>query len=407
MFMTAYVATRWYRAPEVMLSFKEYTQAIDVWSVGCIFAEMMGRKYLFAGANYVNQLNLILNLLGTPREGLIAKIGSSKAQAYLRSLKPKGPIPLAKLYPHASTDAIALLERMLLFDPAQRCTMTEALESPFLAQYHNKELEPVCTPFDFEFEKKKFTAAELKRSILQEIDEYHSSNQPPLVGQLPTAAGQPRYKQGKQQARRPNNAATGNPSVGSPVVQKRSAAGAGPANTANPVASRKRVKVEGAQKMVKFQDPTVQQTNGLFGSDVMMGASQAPIIPDHAAALSNVQQAQTHAALAATTIPLIPQPQQQLLPQQPVVPYQPIGASASMSTMGPGWALPSANTTIGASTSEPIPTLPSSSLDSASMIQNLADELKGRLPSLARGIYRGCTPVRMVSTWVGQRTLRA
>lgn len=63
-----------------MLSFKEYTQTIDVWSVGCIFAEMLGRKYLFAGTNYVNQLNLILNLLGTPRDDLIDRIGSAKAR---------------------------------------------------------------------------------------------------------------------------------------------------------------------------------------------------------------------------------------------------------------------------------------------------------------------------------------
>lgn len=49
LFMTQYVATRWYRAPELMLAFTEYTTAVDVWSVGCIFAEMLGRKPLFPG----------------------------------------------------------------------------------------------------------------------------------------------------------------------------------------------------------------------------------------------------------------------------------------------------------------------------------------------------------------------
>lgn len=48
-FMTEYVATRWYRAPEIMLTFKEYTKAIDVWSVGCILAEMLSGKPLFPG----------------------------------------------------------------------------------------------------------------------------------------------------------------------------------------------------------------------------------------------------------------------------------------------------------------------------------------------------------------------
>lgn len=56
--MTEYVATRWYRAPELMLSLSEYSQAIDVWSVGCIFAEMLGRKPLFPGTNYLNQLQV-------------------------------------------------------------------------------------------------------------------------------------------------------------------------------------------------------------------------------------------------------------------------------------------------------------------------------------------------------------
>ena len=54
-FMTEYVATRWYRAPEIMLSWKEYTKAIDVWSVGCIFAELLGRKPLFPGKDYVRR----------------------------------------------------------------------------------------------------------------------------------------------------------------------------------------------------------------------------------------------------------------------------------------------------------------------------------------------------------------
>ena len=59
--MTEYVATRWYRAPELMLSLSEYSEAIDMWSVGCIFAEMIGRKQLFPGANYLNQLQVGLD----------------------------------------------------------------------------------------------------------------------------------------------------------------------------------------------------------------------------------------------------------------------------------------------------------------------------------------------------------
>ena len=56
--MTEYVATRWYRAPELMLSLHQFTKSIDVWSVGCIFAEMLGRAALFPGSNYLNQLQV-------------------------------------------------------------------------------------------------------------------------------------------------------------------------------------------------------------------------------------------------------------------------------------------------------------------------------------------------------------
>ncbi len=62
--MTEYVVTRWYRAPEIMLSCQEYTKAIDVWSLGCIFAELLGTKPLFPGDDYIHQLRLIVDLLG-------------------------------------------------------------------------------------------------------------------------------------------------------------------------------------------------------------------------------------------------------------------------------------------------------------------------------------------------------
>ncbi len=101
MFMTEYVATRWYRAPEVMLSFKEYTKAIDVWSVGCIFAEMLGRRCLFPGKNYVEQMGLVLNIVGTPPPAFLDRIGSDKAREFIRAFKVFPSVPLNKVYPDA------------------------------------------------------------------------------------------------------------------------------------------------------------------------------------------------------------------------------------------------------------------------------------------------------------------
>lgn len=67
-FLTEYVATRWYRAPEIMLNSKGYTQSIDIWSVGCILAEMLSNRPIFPGKHYLDQLNHILGVLGSPSE---------------------------------------------------------------------------------------------------------------------------------------------------------------------------------------------------------------------------------------------------------------------------------------------------------------------------------------------------
>lgn len=99
--LTEYVATRWYRAPEIMLAFRRYNTAIDVWSIGCILAELLLGKPLFKGKDYVDQLNKVLDVLGTPDESVIRKIGSDKAQAYVRSLPSKKSVPLRKILPTA------------------------------------------------------------------------------------------------------------------------------------------------------------------------------------------------------------------------------------------------------------------------------------------------------------------
>ena len=158
MFMTEYVATRWYRAPELMLSLTEYTGAIDIWSVGCIFAEMLGRRQLFPGKNYLNQLQLILSVIGTPTEEYIKRVGSEKVKAYLKTLPPRKAIDFAVLFPNVSEDALELLQRMLQMSPEDRCSSVFTLCHPYLSQYHDATDEPICTPpFDFNFEKKLVT----------------------------------------------------------------------------------------------------------------------------------------------------------------------------------------------------------------------------------------------------------
>ena len=80
--MTQWVATRWYRAPEVMLSYKRYTTAIDVWSIGCILAELLTRRPLFKGDDYGTQLTLIMEVLGTPSDEVLNKLASEKVSCH-------------------------------------------------------------------------------------------------------------------------------------------------------------------------------------------------------------------------------------------------------------------------------------------------------------------------------------
>ena len=178
-FLTEYVATRWYRAPEVMLSWKNYTKAIDVWAVGCILAELLGRRPLFPGRDYLHQVGLILDVLGSPDDDDLASIGSDKARRYVRSLPHKEKVPFDRLYPNASPDAIDLLEGLLTFNPAKRLTVEEALTHPYMAALHDPDDEPSAESlFDFEFEKSTLTEPLLRSLLFEEILAFHPEAAP-------------------------------------------------------------------------------------------------------------------------------------------------------------------------------------------------------------------------------------
>ena len=113
-FMTEYVATRWYRAPEIMLSFKMYTKAIDVWAVGCILAELLNGRPLFPGRDYGHQLDLILDVIGTPTLEEFYGITSRRSRDYIRALPIRKRRPFTALFPSASPDAIDFLQKTLV-----------------------------------------------------------------------------------------------------------------------------------------------------------------------------------------------------------------------------------------------------------------------------------------------------
>ncbi|KAL8307705.1 hypothetical protein RB593_006191 [Gaeumannomyces tritici] len=191
-YMTEYVATRWYRAPEIMLSFQSYTKAIDVWSVGCILAELLGGRPFFKGRDYVDQLNQILHILGTPNEETLSRIGSPRAQEYVRNLPFMAKKPFRSLFPNANPNALDLLDRMLAFDPSSRISVEQALEHPYLQIWHDASDEPDCpTTFNFDFEVVE-DVGEMRKMILDEVYRFRQ-----MVRTAPGAgaAGQPQAPQ--------------------------------------------------------------------------------------------------------------------------------------------------------------------------------------------------------------------
>jgi len=176
-FWTDYVATRWYRAPELCGSFfAKYTPAIDIWSIGCIFAEVLLGKPLFAGRNVVHQLELITDLLGSPSAEVINKVRNEKARRFLTNMRRKSGFSFEQYFPKADAGAINILKRLLAFDPADRPTADEALADPYFAGLHNPVREPAAQPVSklaFEFERRKLSTEEVRELIYREILEYH------------------------------------------------------------------------------------------------------------------------------------------------------------------------------------------------------------------------------------------
>ncbi|QRV76557.1 mitogen activated protein kinase [Ceratobasidium sp. AG-Ba] len=172
-FMTEYVATRWYRAPEVMLTFKEYTRAIDIWSVGCVLAEMLSGKPLFPGRDYHHQLSLILEVLGTPSLDDFYAINSARSREYIRALPFRKKKNFAALFPGANPLAVDLLEKCLTFNPKRRIDVVEALAHPYLEPYHDADDEPGAPPLDasfFDFDNGvELSKEQLKVMIYEEV----------------------------------------------------------------------------------------------------------------------------------------------------------------------------------------------------------------------------------------------
>lgn len=173
-FMTEYVVTRWYRAPELLLSCERYDAAIDIWSVGCILAELFLRKPLFQGKDYLSQLKIIIEVLGSPSDEELTFVTAPRARQFIRDLKGIQREDFARKFTGVNPKAIDLMSKMLQFDPRRRISVRQALAHPYLAPLHDEAEEPTApSPFEFDFEDEKMSSDDVKARVYNEILHYH------------------------------------------------------------------------------------------------------------------------------------------------------------------------------------------------------------------------------------------
>eukprot|EP01065_Artemidia_motanka_P044469 TRINITY_DN6333_c0_g4_i1.p1 TRINITY_DN6333_c0_g4~~TRINITY_DN6333_c0_g4_i1.p1 ORF type:complete len:401 (+),score=106.21 TRINITY_DN6333_c0_g4_i1:146-1348(+) len=169
--LTDYIATRWYRAPEILLGSTKYTKGVDMWSIGCILGELLAGKPMFPGTSTMNQLERIVEVTGMPGRTDIAAINSPFAETMLENLPTVHVKDLGSKFPKASADALDLMRKLLYFNPAKRLDADHGLKHPFVGMFHDPHQEitcsaPVAIPFD---DDTKYSVAEYREKLYTEI----------------------------------------------------------------------------------------------------------------------------------------------------------------------------------------------------------------------------------------------
>eukprot|EP00164_Ancoracysta_twista_P000863 GFYU01001135.1.p1 GENE.GFYU01001135.1~~GFYU01001135.1.p1 ORF type:complete len:482 (-),score=125.48 GFYU01001135.1:676-2121(-) len=135
---TEYISTRWYRAPECLLTDGYYSYKMDMWGVGCVFFEIISLFPLFPGTNELDQVQKIHNILGTPPPEVLAKFKRHASHMDFNFPSKEGS-GIAKLIPHASQECIELIMKLLAYNPDERLSARQALKHPYFKELRDAE----------------------------------------------------------------------------------------------------------------------------------------------------------------------------------------------------------------------------------------------------------------------------
>ncbi|KAJ3009022.1 hypothetical protein HKX48_008209 [Thoreauomyces humboldtii] len=143
---TEYIATRWYRPPECLLTQGFYSYKMDIWGAGCVLFEIVSRVPLFPGCNELDQLHRIHAVLGSPKKELLRYLAGSKASALKYSFPPKEGTGIRALIPHVGSDCVDLINALLAYNPDERISSKDALRSAYFRDMPADGGESVTAP---------------------------------------------------------------------------------------------------------------------------------------------------------------------------------------------------------------------------------------------------------------------
>ncbi|NWZ13413.1 MK15 kinase, partial [Agelaius phoeniceus] len=184
--LTEYVATRWYRAPEILLASRRYTKGVDMWSIGCILGEMLLGKPLFPGTSTMNQIEQILRVIPAPSPEDILALQSEYKASVIKHMSSRQRVAFEEIFPSSTPlPALDLLKKLLVFNPDKRLTAEEALQHPYVSRFHCPAREP---SLDFDVilplgDDVQLSVAEYRNKLYEMILEKKSKSLPKEPGQ--------------------------------------------------------------------------------------------------------------------------------------------------------------------------------------------------------------------------------